>query len=69
MPHNPYPSGLTPQQKAAQVSAENRREKAAERKRKSERPARMSAEHKRGEHEGEIHVGCPLCPAVTPQRD
>lgn len=58
---SPYPSDLTPQQKAARVSAENRRERAAERKRKVERPAHLAAEHGRGEHDGFVHLGCPRC--------
>lgn len=62
---SPFPSDLTPQQKAARVSAENRRDRAAEGKRKAERPDRLAAEHERGEHEDGIYLGCPLCPKLT----
>ena len=55
-------SGLTPQQKAARVSAENRARDAAERRAYLARPVQYAAEHERGEHEGINVARCPLCP-------
>ncbi len=59
-----YPSGLSPQEKAAYVSACNRRARVEEAKARGERRAALPAEHERGEHDGIILIGCALCEAA-----